>query len=66
MLNEVGGSMSNIIAGVIAISMSTVFLLYYAIKLNSAALWIIIGANVAFIVFDLVQSIREDTSNNKK
>jgi len=58
--------MSNLIAGVIAISMSTVFLLYYAIKLNAVALWIIIGANVAFIVYDFVQSVREERNNAGK
>jgi len=58
--------MSNIISGVIAISMLTVFLLYYAVKLNSVALWIIIVANVGFIVFDFVQSVREEWNNNEK
>jgi len=58
--------MSNLISGVIAISMLTVFLLYYAVKLNSVALWIIIVANVACIMFDFVQSVREEWNNNGK
>lgn len=58
--------MSNLISGVIAISMLTVFLLYYAVKLHSVALWIIIVANVTFIIFDFVQSVREDGNNNEK
>ncbi|MBU2055722.1 MAG: hypothetical protein KJ936_06950 [Proteobacteria bacterium] len=58
--------MSNLISGVIAISMLTVFLLYYAVKLHSVALWIIIVANVAFIIFDFVQSVREGGNNNGK
>jgi hypothetical protein len=39
---EYGGFMSNIICGAIAVSMSLVFLLFYAIRLESIALWIII------------------------
>jgi len=61
-----GGSMSNIISGVIAISMLTVFLLYYAVKLHSVALWIIIFANMGFAISDFVQSVREDRNNNEK
>lgn len=58
--------MSNIISGVIAITLVTVFMTYYAVKLNSVALWIIIAANVAFIIVDFVQSIREEGNNNGK
>jgi len=58
--------MSNLISGLIAISMLTVFLVFYAVKLNSVALWIIIVANVTFIIFDFVQSVREDGNNNEK
>jgi len=58
--------MSNLISGLIAISMLTVFLLYYAVKLHSVALWIIIAANVTFIIFDFVQSVREDGNNTEK
>jgi hypothetical protein len=58
--------MSNIISGVIAISLSSVFLIFYAVKLHSVALWLIIGANLACIISDFVQSIREDRSNNGK
>ena len=58
--------MSNIISGVIAISLSTVFLVFYAVKLHSVALWLIIGANLACIITDFVQSIREGGNNNGK
>ena len=58
--------MSNLISGVIAITLVTVFMTYYAIKLHSVALWIIIGANVAFIIVDFVQSVREEGNNNGK
>ena len=57
--------MSNLISGVIAISIVTVFLLFYAVKLHSVALWIIIAANIAFIIADFVQSLREDRNNNR-
>lgn len=55
--------MSNLISGVIAISLCIVFLLYYAVKLQSIPLWIIILANIAFAIVDFVQSIREDGNN---
>ena len=51
--------MSNIISGFIAILFLTVFLVFYAIKLHSVALWIIVAANLACAVFDYIQSIRE-------
>ena len=50
--------MSNIISGAIAIAMVTVFLIYYAIKLHSVALWIIVLANLACVIYDYIQSIR--------
>ena len=58
--------MSNIISGVIAISLLTVFLFYYAVKLHSVALWIIIFANMGLAITDFVQSVREDRNNNEK
>jgi len=58
--------MSNIISGVIAILLSLVFLIFYAVKLHSVALWLIIGANMACIISDFVQSIREDGNNSGK
>jgi hypothetical protein len=54
-----GGCMSNIISGLIAISMVTVFLVFYAVKLHSVALWIIVVVNLACIVYDYIQSIRK-------
>ena len=55
--------MSNIISGLIAISMVTVFLIFYAVKLHSVALWIIVVANLACVVVDYIQSIREGEEN---
>ncbi len=51
--------MSNLISGAIAVSMALVFLLYYAIRLQSVALWIIIVANIVFLVYDFYKSIKE-------
>lgn len=50
--------MSNIISGLIAVSMVTAFLVFYAIKLHSVALWVIVAANLACVIYDYVQSIR--------
>lgn len=49
--------MSNIITGVIAVSMALVYLLYYAIRLNSIALWVIILLNLGFLLFDFYNSV---------
>ena len=56
--------MSNIITGSIAVLMSCVFFGYYAIKLNSVALWIVIMGGLALLVYDFVQSVREDNNGN--
>lgn len=49
--------MSNIITGGIAVSMALIYLLYYAIRLNSIALWVIIGLNLCFLLFDFYNSV---------
>jgi hypothetical protein len=49
--------MSNIISGLIGITLVTVFLIFYAIKLHSVALWIIVVINLACAIYDYVQSI---------
>jgi hypothetical protein len=54
--------MANIISGAIAMAIGLVFFLYYAIRINSITLWIIIVAGVIMMVYDFVESIRE---NNK-
>lgn len=51
--------MSNIITGLIAVSIAVVFLLYYAYRLNSVALWVIIVGNLALLLFDFYKSIKE-------
>ncbi len=51
--------MSNIIAGAIAILMAMVYLLYYAIRLDTPILWIIIVINLGFLGYDYYTSIKE-------
>ena len=51
--------MSNLITGLIAVSIAVVFLLFYAIRLQSVALWIIIIANLVLLIFDFYKSIKE-------
>jgi peptidoglycan biosynthesis protein MviN/MurJ (putative lipid II flippase) len=55
-------TMSNIITGTIGVIMGLVFFLYYAIRIKSIPLGIIIVAAVVMLVYDFVESIRE---NNK-
>jgi hypothetical protein len=55
--------MSNIISGAIAITMVTVFLVFYAVKLHSVALWIIVVVNLACVFADYIQSIRKGEEN---
>lgn len=50
--------MSNIIAGAIAVSMALVYLLYYAIRLKTPILWIIILVNVSALLYDYYKSIK--------
>ena len=51
--------MSNIITGGLAAAMALTYLLYYAIRLHSVPLWIIILANMAALIYDYVSSIRK-------
>jgi len=51
--------MSNFIAGAIAVTLAFVYLLFYAIRLKSPVLWIIILVNLAFLLYDFYQSIKE-------
>lgn len=50
--------MSNIITGLIAVILALVFLLYYAIRLKSPILWIIILINLAALLYDFYSSIK--------
>ena len=44
--------MANIITGAIAVAMGLVFFLYYAIRLKSITLWIIIVGAVIMLAYD--------------
>ena len=50
--------MSNLITGLIAVVLAMVFLLYYAIRLKSPVLWIIILINLAALLYDYYSSIK--------
>ena len=56
------GTMANIITGVIAVGMGLVFFLYYALRLKSIPLWIIIVAGVIMMAYDFYESVK---GNNK-
>ena len=55
--------MSNIISGLFAIAIVSAFLIFYAVKLHSVALWVIVVANLACVVVDYIQSIRKGEEN---
>ncbi len=52
--------MANLIGGVIGLLGIVVFLGFYAIKIRSTPLWVIIVVILALAVFDFVQSVRKD------
>ena len=56
-------NISNLITGAIAVTMALVFLLFYAIRLKDIALWIIIVANLAALLYDFYKSIKEGEEN---
>ncbi len=51
--------MSNIIAGALAVIMAMTYLLYYAIRLESTILWLIIIVNLLALVYDYYKGITE-------
>lgn len=46
------------VTGAIGLTLFAVFMLYYAIRLNTAPLWIIIAACLTMAVADLIQNVR--------
>ncbi len=58
--------MDNIIAGIIGVGMVVVFLGFYAIKLNSIPLWIILGGIIVMAVIEFFETIKEDNGLNGK
>ena len=57
--------MDNIITGFIAVSMLVVFLGFYAYKIISVPLWIIIVGILALAVYDFYDSIQKGESENE-
>ena len=51
--------MSNIISGLVAVFLALLYLLFYAVRLESPVLWIIIVANLGFLLFDFYKTIKE-------
>ncbi len=58
--------MDNIIAGVISVGLIVIFLGFYAIKLNSIPLWIILGGILVMAIIEFIETIREDNGLNGK
>ncbi len=56
--------MDNLIAGIIGVGMIVVFLGFYAIKLNSVPLWIILGGILIMVVVEFVETLREGNDLN--
>lgn len=55
--------MSNFVTGAIAVILASVYLIYYAIRLKSPILWIIILANLGALLYDYYRSITEGEDN---
>ena len=51
--------MSNMITGAIAVIGAVIFLLYYAFRIESPILWIIILANLGALVYDFYTSMKD-------
>ncbi len=58
--------MDNLITGLVGVTMVVVFLGYYAISLNSAPLWVIIGAILFMVCADYYQSVRKGNRKSEK
>ncbi len=58
--------MVNFITGLIGVTMVVVFLGYYAISLNSAPLYVIIGAILFMVCRDYYHSVRKGKKKSEK
>ncbi len=58
--------MTNFITGLVGVSMVIVFLGYYAISLNSAPLYVIIGAILFMVCKDYYHSVRKPNQKSEK
>ncbi len=55
--------MSNMIAGAIAVLLAVIYLAYYAYRLESTVLWIIILVNLGALMFDYYKSMTQGEDN---
>lgn len=51
--------MSNLIAGGIAVLMAVIYLVFYAYRIQSIVLWIIIVANLCALLYDYFNGITQ-------
>ena len=51
--------MSNILAGGIAVLMAVIYLAFYAYRIQSVVLWIIIVANLCALLYDYYKGVTE-------
>ncbi len=51
--------MSNILAGGLAVLMAVTYLLFYAFRIESIVLWIIIGVNLCALLYDYYNGITQ-------
>ncbi len=58
--------MDNLITGLIGVTGVVVFLGYYAISLNSAPLYVIIGGILFMVCWDYYQSVRKPNRKSEK
>ncbi len=58
--------MDNLITGLVGVTMVVVFLGYYAISLNSAPLYVIIGAILFMVCKDYYHSVRKGKRESKE
>lgn len=58
--------MDNLIAGIIGVGLVVVFLGFYAFKLNSIPLWIIMGGVLIMVVVEFVETLKEENDLNGK
>ncbi len=58
--------MVTLIIGVFAAVMVTVFLGYYALRIESIPLWLIIIGVLGLVIADFVQTWRKDQNNTSK
>ena len=50
--------MNNLVGGAVGVVLISAFLLFYAIRLGSVALWIFVVGAIAMIAVDVFQSMR--------